>query len=56
MPLSDSTHLVTSELVDSSFAQVLHASGPDKDLAEKLEIYGWIVGPRAGRDVPSADY
>jgi hypothetical protein len=35
---------VTQELVHSSFAQVLHASGPDATLAAKLALYSWIVG------------
>jgi hypothetical protein len=40
---SPSTH-PTSELVDSSFAQVLHANGPDVTRATKLVLYSWIVG------------
>src|SRR5687768_14521698 len=38
-----STH-PASELVDSSFAQVLHNNGPDVALASKLELYSWLVG------------
>jgi hypothetical protein len=35
---------VTQELVHSSFAQVLHADGPDVDRAKELLLYSWIVG------------
>jgi hypothetical protein len=28
----------------SSFASVLHAAGPDPDRAEKLGLYGWLIG------------
>ena len=34
----------TSELVHSSFAEVLHASGPDKEGAADLDLYAWLVG------------
>ena len=34
----------TPELVHSSFAQVLHADGPDAARATELELYSWIVG------------
>jgi hypothetical protein len=34
----------TPELVQSSFAQVLHADGPDAALAPKLKLYAWLVG------------
>ena len=44
MAVSDPTHLVTPELVHSSFAEVLHANGPDRERAAKLELYSWIVG------------
>ena len=44
MAVTRSTHPGTPELADSSFAQVLHANGPDMALAAKLELYGWIVG------------
>jgi hypothetical protein len=27
-----------------SFARVLHAAGPDQDRADKLALYGWLVG------------
>lgn len=33
-----------TKLVASSFAQVLHADGPDPSLGSKLELYGWLVG------------
>jgi hypothetical protein len=32
------------ELVHSSFAQVLHANGPDEARATNLALYSWIVG------------
>lgn len=32
------------ELVDSSFAQVLHATGPDPAHAADLALYSWLVG------------
>jgi hypothetical protein len=32
------------ELVHSSFAQVLHADGPDTTCATELALYSWIVG------------
>src|SRR5687767_15273675 len=44
MAVSDPTHSVTPELVHSSFAQVLHASGPDMARATELMLYSWIVG------------
>ena len=34
----------TPELVHSSFAQVLHADGPDTTRATELALYSWIVG------------
>lgn len=34
----------TSERVQASFAQVLHADGPDPALASKLKLYAWLVG------------
>ena len=30
--------------VDSSFIRILHADGPDPARADKLGLYGWIVG------------
>ena len=44
MATSHSTHSVAPELLDSSFAQVLHANGPDSARANELELYSWIVG------------
>ena len=44
MAVSHSTHPVTSEPVHSSFAQVLHANGPDTARATELVLYAWIVG------------
>jgi hypothetical protein len=44
MAVSRSTHPVTQELVHSSFAQVLHADGPDPTRATELALYAWIVG------------
>jgi hypothetical protein len=41
---SRSAHPVTPELVHSSFAQVLHADGPDTVRATELALYSWIVG------------
>ena len=35
---------VTPELVYSSFAEALHASGPDEDRAANLDLYAWLVG------------
>ena len=35
---------VTPELVDSSFARMLHANGPDRELEPKLALYAWLVG------------
>jgi hypothetical protein len=34
----------TSERVRSSFAEVLHADGPDEARAAELELYAWLVG------------
>jgi hypothetical protein len=31
-------------LTSTSFAQVLHAGGPDQDREAKLALYAWIVG------------
>ncbi len=44
MANSHSTNSVTPELVGSTFAEVLHASGPDAARAPKLELYAWLVG------------
>jgi hypothetical protein len=44
MAVSHSTHPVTPDLVHSSFAQVLHAAGPDTTRANELALYSWIVG------------
>ena len=35
---------VTTDLVHSSFAQVLHANGPDPARAAGLGLYAWLVG------------
>ena len=34
----------TSELVHSSFAEALHANGPDESRPAELELYSWLVG------------
>jgi hypothetical protein len=34
----------TPELVHSSFAQVLHANGPDSERVAHLKLFSWIVG------------
>lgn len=34
----------TSELIRSSFAEVLHADGPDEALTAELKLYSWLVG------------
>jgi len=44
MAVSQSTQPVTNELLHSSFAHVLHASGPDLTRATELALYSWIVG------------
>jgi len=44
MAASRSTHPTTPELVNSSFAQVLHADGPDAARAIELALYAWLVG------------
>jgi hypothetical protein len=41
---SRSTHVVTPDLAHSSFAQVLHANGPDVARSNDLELYAWLVG------------
>ena len=38
------SELTTPKLVHSSFAQVLHADGPDTARATELALYSWIVG------------
>jgi hypothetical protein len=38
------SHPAHVDLVRSSFAQVLHANGPDLTRATKLALYSWIVG------------
>ncbi len=43
MAVSQSTHF-TPELVHSSFAQALHADGPEPTRATELALYGWLVG------------
>jgi hypothetical protein len=30
--------------INTSFAQVLHADGPDRDRADQLALYAWFVG------------
>src|SRR5215813_10805176 len=59
MAVSHSTHPVTPQLVHSSFAQVLHANGPDPGRARELELStqlgdgeihaGWVLEGRAIR-------
>jgi hypothetical protein len=44
MTSSHSTHPVTPQPVHSSFAQVLHAKGPEPARASELELYSWLVG------------
>ena len=47
MAVSHSTHPVTPELLHSSFAQVLHADGPDIDTCERartLFVDSWADG------------
>ncbi len=44
MPVSHSTYPDTPELVHSSFAQVLHAKGPDPSRAPELKLYSFLVG------------
>jgi hypothetical protein len=44
MAVSDSIHSAAPELIPSSFAQVLHANGPDRAHSTELELYAWIVG------------
>jgi hypothetical protein len=44
MPVSKSTYPDTPELVPSSFAEVLHANGPDPARATGLDLYSFIVG------------
>ena len=44
MTISRSTYPVTPEPSHSSFAQVLHADGPDTVRAPELALYSWIVG------------
>ena len=44
MAVSHPAQPVTQELLHSSFPHVLHADGPDKARASKLELYGWMVG------------
>jgi hypothetical protein len=34
----------TARAIDSSFAQVLHADGPDQERATQLALYSWFVG------------
>ena len=38
------SELTTPKLVHSSFAQVLHADGPDTGRATELALYSWMVG------------
>ena len=44
MPESHDASSSAAVLVDSSFARVLHANGPDRELEPKLRLYGWLVG------------
>ena len=44
MPESRYASSSTAVLVDSSFARMLHANGPDRELEPKLWLYGWLVG------------
>lgn len=34
----------TEEPLNSSFARILHAPGPDPERAPQLELYAWLVG------------
>ena len=34
----------TTRAIDSTFAQVLHADGPDPERATKLALFSWFVG------------
>jgi hypothetical protein len=38
------TALDHAELVDSTFAKVLHADGPDPERAVKLALFAWLIG------------
>ena len=42
--MAQPTYPAASNLVHSSFAQVLHAEGPDPERASKLELFSWFVG------------
>ena len=44
MSVSHPPRSAAPELVTSSFAQVLHASGPDPSRATALELYAFLVG------------
>src|SRR5262245_59875202 len=43
MPVTDPTRPVPDQ-VHSSFAQVLHAPGPEPARAAKLALFAWLVG------------
>ena len=44
MSISQSPYSSAAELNHSSFAQVLHANGPDPARATELALYAWLVG------------
>ena len=44
MTVSHIAHPPASELVNSSFVQVLHAGGPDTEREPKLALYSFLVG------------
>lgn len=44
MTASRSAHLSTRHPVATSFAEVLHAGGPDREREPKLALYAWLVG------------
>jgi hypothetical protein len=44
MPVSHATKTGRTELVHSSFAEVLLADGPDVSRTNELELFSWLVG------------
>jgi hypothetical protein len=44
MAASRSANQGISNALASSFAQVLHATGPDTERKEKLNLYAWMIG------------
>jgi hypothetical protein len=44
MTATSAAPLSISDQLSTSFARVLHATGPDRERGPALALYGWLVG------------